>query len=256
VSLRDRLRRFERLERPRQGGPDGDERPSAEDRFDDIGATGPARPAAPAASEPAPAPGDRFAPPRPRPPDLEQRSDEEQPFVRCMRCETDSSRYARTCTTCGEELNTEEQRAYNRKLWAARVKERDQLTRESAERRQAAAQAEVELAEARRQVAAEMARQVGERERWRLEQGDPWGGGGYDPDGPYRGPQDSTPIGLRLLRAIRSPGWRLAAIGGLVVAAVLALFLARRFPPALIVVVSLLIALFSPRRRWRRRLWW
>lgn len=258
MSLRDRFRRFERLERPRQEGADAVDRPATGERFEGLEtASPPAAGGAPAST----GAGDRFAPPRPRPPELEQRSTEEQPFLRCMRCETDSSRYARTCSTCGEELHTEAQRAYNEKLWAARVKERDDLERENAGRREAAARAEQEAAEARRQAAAEMARQVGERERWRLEQGDPWGGGNgwgrgrHDPDDPY-GPRDPSPVGVRILRAIRSPAWRLAAIGGLVLAVVLGLVLARRFPPLFMVVLFVLIGLFSPRRRYRRRLWW
>ncbi len=257
MSLRDRLRRFERLERPRKGGPDGDERSSTEERFDDLGARPPPRPAPDGAADPAPSAGDRFAPPRPRSPELEQRGEEEQPFLRCMRCETDSSRYASTCTTCGEELGTEAQQAYNQKLWAARRKEREELERENAGRREAQARAEVEVGEARRQAAAEMARQVGERERWRIESRDPWGGAPpYDPDDPYGAPRDTTPIGLRLLRAIRSPAWRLVAIGGVVLFAVLVVAFASRSPPLLIVLVSVLIGLFAPRRRLRGRLWW
>jgi len=259
MSLRDRLRRFERLERPRQGGPDGDERPSTEERFEDLGAGNrpdpPAHPVPAGAPAPAPSAGDRFAPPRPRPPELEERSDEEQPFQRCMRCETDSSRYARTCTTCGEELHTEAQRAYNEKLWAARQKERDELDQANAGRREAQARAEVEVAEARRLAATEMARQVGERERWRIESRDPWGGvPPYDPDDPYR--RDPTPVGVRLLRAIQSPTWRLVAIGGLVLLVVVAALFVRLFPPLLILLVSVLVGLFAPRRRFGRRLWW
>jgi len=258
VSLRDRLRRFERLERPRQGGPDGEERPSTEDRFEDLsGSNAPHPPGHPTPAGSAPSAGDRFAPPRPRAPELELRSDEEQPFVRCLRCETDSSRYARTCTTCGEELHTEAQAAYNQRLWAARQKEREELERENAGRREALARAEVEVAEARRQAAAEMARQVGERERWKAEGGETWGGAPpYDPDSPYGGARDPTPIGLRILRAIPSPAWRLAAMGAFLLLAVLAVLLARRFPPLLIILLSVLIGLFAPRRRIRRRLWW
>lgn len=268
MSLRDRLRRFERLERPRKEAPETDERPGGdpgtEDRFDDLGARPPPRPAPAGPSAPPPTAGDRFAPPRPRPPELEQRDGDQQPFLRCMRCETDSSRYARTCTTCGEELHTEAQQAFNQKLWEARKRERDELERENAGRRAAQATAEAEVAEARRQAAAEMARQVGERERWRMEGGGtggswgggPWGGAPpYDPDDPY-GPRDPTPVGVRILRAIKSPAWRLAAIGALVLLAILVVVLARRYPPLVIILISLLIGLFSPRRRYRRRLWW
>lgn len=65
---------------------------------------------------------------------------------------------------------------------------------------------------------------------------------------------DATPVGIRLLRLIRSPLWRLAAIGGLVALVVLCLALARASPVALVVAISILIGLFTP--RWRRRGWW
>jgi len=41
-----------------------------------------------------------------------------------------------------------------------------------------------------------------------------------------------------------------------VLLAVLAVLLARRFPPLFLIVLSVLIGLFAPRRRIRRRLWW
>jgi len=112
------------------------------------------------------------------------------------------------------------------------------------------------VAEARRQAAAEMARQVGERERWRAESRDPWGGAPPYDDDDYGSPRDATPVGLRILRAIRSPAWRLAAIGGVVLLAIAAVVLAPRYPPLFIILLSVLIGLFAPRRRLRRRLWW
>lgn len=252
----ERFRRFEHLERPRRDGPDGDERPSAAGRFEGVEAErreGPA-PGVPASSR------ERFAPPRERPPDLAAPAEEEQPFTRCLRCETDNSRFAAACTSCGADLRTEEQREFNAGLWAGRRKEREELERENAAIRASRAEAEAESARARRQAAEEMAREVGERERERLGGGggwgDPWGGRPpHGADGPYGGRGDPTPVGIRLLRLIRSPLWRLLAIGGLVLLVVLGLALARVNPVALVVVVSVLVGLFTPRGRWRRR-WW
>jgi hypothetical protein len=248
----DRQRRFEHLERPRREGPDGDERPSAGDRIQGVEARGP--PGAGGA-----VPGEvrqRFEPPRPRLPDVADASGDEQPFTRCRRCETDSSRYAATCTTCGEDLRTAEQRAFNERLWAERRRERDEVDAANAERRAEAEKAEAEAAQVRRQAAEEMARQVGERERERLEReglggptwprgnrGEPWGGPtpGFDP----------TPWGIRLLRLIRNPLWRVAAIGA-VLAGLVGLLLLARNPFVLVLVVSVVLSLFTPRRAWRR----
>jgi serine/threonine protein kinase len=46
--------------------------------------------------------------------------DDEFPFLRCGSCEADSHRSASTCALCGEKLDTEEQRAYNRAYWEKR----------------------------------------------------------------------------------------------------------------------------------------
>ena len=192
--------------------------------------------------------------------DVQAPAEEEQPFIRCQRCETDNSRFARSCTSCGEDLQTEAQRAFNARLWAERRREREELDRENSARRAGQAEAEAEDVQARRRAAEEMAREVGQRERARLGRspgwGGPWGGGPSDAGGPFDGPGDATPFGIRLLRLIRSPFWRLAAIGGLLLLSVLGLALARVNPVALVLVVSLLVGLFAPRRRWSRRRWW
>jgi len=172
----DRIRRFERLERRRAGLPDGDERPATQERFSGLESGGAAPPPA---SHPAGLPGgagDRFRPPPERPPEVEVAEEDAQPFLRCMRCETDASRYAQACANCGADLRDQDQRAYNRRLWAERRAQRDELERANGARRQAAAQAEAEAALARRQAAEELARQVGDQVRDRLEreQGGLW----------------------------------------------------------------------------------
>ncbi|HEY3449838.1 MAG TPA: hypothetical protein VGK67_26020 [Myxococcales bacterium] len=42
----------------------------------------------------------------------------DQPFVRCARCHIDSHALATTCSSCGTNLNTLEQQAFNERLWA------------------------------------------------------------------------------------------------------------------------------------------
>ncbi|HEY7724166.1 MAG TPA: hypothetical protein VH880_02440 [Anaeromyxobacteraceae bacterium] len=254
--MSDRLRRFEHLERPRRDGPDGDERPSAGERIQGVEAHG-----GPAGG-PA-VPGEvrrRFEPPRPRLPEVADASGDEQPFTRCQRCQTDSSRYAATCTTCGEDLRTPEQRAYNERLWAEHRRERDEIDAANAERRAEAEKEEAEAAKVRRQAAEEMAREVGDQERDRLER-DGLGGQGWPRSrrgGPWGAPPpgfDPTPWGIRLLRLIRNPLWRVVAIGA-VLAAVVGVLLLARNPLVLVLVVSVVLSLFTPRRTWRRGPWW
>jgi len=186
----DRIRRFERLERPRREGPDGEERPSAAERIEGVEGEL-ARSRAPAEGAPPTSAGERFAPPRERPPDVAAPDAGDQPFIRCQRCEADSSRYATRCANCGEDLRTEAQVAFNRGLWEERRRERGRLEAEAAGREATREAAEAEEALARRRAAEEMAREVGERERARLEAEGLGGGlGGWmrrgiprDPDG-------------------------------------------------------------------------
>src|SRR5512138_2308384 len=115
-----RLRRFLHLERPRAaGGGDAEASGVSAARMKGVERPG-------AAPRDAPAEGhlDRFRPAPERPLELDARSDEAQPFVRCMRCETDHGRGAATCTTCGADLDGAEQRAFNERLWALRQAER------------------------------------------------------------------------------------------------------------------------------------
>jgi hypothetical protein len=255
--MSERRSRFEKLERPRRDGPDGDERPSTGERFGDM-AGGAAAPGSPAPRAPGSA-GDRFREPVARSPEVAPAGDEEQPFIRCRRCETDNSRYGTACTTCGDDLHGPEQRAFNEALWAERRRQRGEEERQSAARRAAAAEEAEAAARAQRAAAEELAREVGHRERSRLES-DGWasGGGGGRWGDPWGGDfgMDRTPVAIRLLRSIRDPRWRVAAIVGYIglVVACFALALVNR---AFLLGGFVLLMLVLPGSAWRtRRRWW
>jgi len=254
--MSERRSRFERLERPRRDGPDGDERPATGERFSDLGGGGAGRespaPRAPGST------GDRFREPEARPPEVDTAGQEEQPFIRCRRCETDNSRYGRACTTCGQDLHGPEQRAFNQALWDERRRQREEEERQSAARRAAEAKDAEATARAQRAAAEALAREVGNRERNRLES-DGWasgGGGGWgDPWGGDHG-LDWTPVAIRILRMIRDPRRRMAAIGGYVglIVLFLALALVNR---AFLLGGLVLLLLVLPGGAWRtRRRWW
>jgi hypothetical protein len=272
----DRRRRFSQIERPRSPGAEAsDPSPGTGIRFGAV--EEPAPPGAPAPPEsgaagPASAPvarghTDRFRPAAERPLEVEERGQASQPFIRCARCETDSSRFATRCTTCGEPLDTDEQRAFNERLWAER---RSQAAAEEGARaaREAALDRDrEEEAVQRRALAEEMARDVGEFERRRLEGGtfgeptfgppsDRWGGGQRWGQGGWGAGLgglfgSGVPLGFRLLGAL-PPAWRVAAgVGAVAVAAGLYLW----HPTAGLVSGLVLVSLFTP-GGWRRRRFW
>jgi hypothetical protein len=129
-------------------------------------------------------------------------------------------------------------------------------------------QARLEESAARRALAEDMAREVGDRERRRLDgvgYGEPsfgppsggWGGGtgerwgdGNSGMGGILG--DGTPFALRLL-GLLPPAWRVGTGVG-AVALVVGLYLFR--PAAGLVVGVVLISLFVPGGWRRRRSWW
>ena len=223
------------------------------------------------APEPAPvAPGhvERFRPAPPPALEVEARPGDAQPFVRCCRCETDCSRYDARCSTCGEPLETDEQRTFNERLWAGRRAQAEADEAGRLEREAALQQARDEAAAARRSLAESMAWQVGEAERRRLEReglgGLPGGvpdpgpaGGGWghpDPTGPGGDlSSPDLPAGLRLLARLPA-AWRVPA-GVAAVALAALLYLWR--PGAGLAAGALLLWLLTPGRwAWRRRRWW
>jgi hypothetical protein len=275
----DRRRRFSQIERPRGAGAEPpDASPGTDARFGAL-----EQPAAPAAAPlPAAAPEDpgapdplggpagapvarghtdRFRPAAEQPLEVDERGQASQPFVRCARCETDSSRYAARCTTCGEPLDTDQQRAFNERLWAGRRALEEAEAGARAAREAALEQARLEASAARRTLAEGLAREVGERERRRLEGegfgepifgppdgGERWGEGRWgSPSGDPLGPR--VPLGFRLLAAL-PPAWRVPA-GVAAVALAAALFLVHA--TAGLVAGLALLSLFTP-GRWRRRL--
>lgn len=161
-----RLRRFGRLERPRaQGGPPaGAGGPLAPGRFEAVEGPG-AVPAAPLGAGPDPA---RFSP-DPEPPLELAPVDGRRPFVRCARCGMDASAFAARCEGCGARLDTPEQRAFDECFFAARDAEAEREALAGGERAAALAREAAEAAASRRLLGEALAREVGDRERRRLE---------------------------------------------------------------------------------------
>ncbi len=207
-----RLRRFLHLERPRRRAPEAPA-PATEARFDRM--EPPGEPMS-AAGEPAAA-LDRFRDPPERPLELAAPPDGSQPFVRCARCETDNSLYASICAGCQADLGTDDQRLFNERLWTARREEAARQESALADRERQRQRLAAEELEARRRLAAEMARLEAEKVRERLGEagwegfGRGWGSGGW------------TPPGVRLLRLIPSPWARVAVAGASVALPVLVL---------------------------------
>lgn len=189
-----RLRRFLHLERARAGrSDDADASPATAERFGAVERPG-ERPGAPRSSG---ADLDRFGP-EPEPSiELAESTSEDRPFTRCMRCGMDHGVFATGCSNCGASLDTEAQREFNERLWTERQAQAARDAAAEAERKAIAARADAEFSAARRAMAEELAREVGRKERARLEAG----GLGDGWDVPVR-------RGWRLL------GWLLRVLGG------------------------------------------
>jgi len=131
MSAQDRFSRFKNIEKGRQ--EEASARPvAAPGRFGALERTPEAAPAAPSPVVP-----ERFGPATPAAPPVPRTLEEarlaaqapsglelaevragDQPFVRCASCHQDNHALAHTCASCGENLNTLEQRAFNERLWA------------------------------------------------------------------------------------------------------------------------------------------
>jgi hypothetical protein len=195
------LRRFLHLERARPPAPAGEraEAPSAAaDRFAAV--ERPRHEAAPNASatgvalarfdeEPAPAL------------ELLETAAGARPFTRCMRCGRDHGVFATGCDGCGASLDTDEQRTFNERLWAARQADAAREAEAAAERRALAERAHAEDARLRRAMGEALAREVGRRERRRLDAELPG-------EGPGHGALASalTALTRRALAALRRSG--------------------------------------------------
>ena len=158
------LDRFRRIERSRREAPAPAAEPELAERIE--GVEGPGRAPAPSSSG-----GDleRFAPPPPPPIELLPEDQDRRPFTRCLRCGMDHNALAAECAGCGARLDTPEQRAFNDRLWAERRAERAEEERLHADREAERTCDAEALAGSRRAMGEELAREVGERERRRLQ---------------------------------------------------------------------------------------
>lgn len=163
----DRFQRFRHLERPRKAGDPAAREPAAEGRIEALEGR---RPAAEGTEPVAEGHLDRFRPAAERP--LETAPPEgagELPFVRCAACQMDHNRSAAVCSNCGADLRTGEQRAFNARLAAERKAQGAVEAAQLAELERSQREAGEEAARAKRQMAEELAREVGDAERRRLD---------------------------------------------------------------------------------------
>lgn len=159
--------RFMNIERPRSEGA-GQGSPGADARFGALEQPG----AAPVPSSAGTA-TERFRPPGAggdgQTLELQERNPEDQPFVRCARCEADNAAHAASCYHCGAGFDSDEQRAFNEQLWERRRQERAREAEQLARMEQQRAAADAELMEQRRKMAEALAQQVGIETMRRLE---------------------------------------------------------------------------------------
>lgn len=162
-----RLRRFLHIERSRTERPEADAEPAAATagRFGTVERPG-ARPQAPRSSG---AELDRFGPEPDPAIELVETAAGEQPFTRCVRCGMDHGVFATECSGCGASLDTKPQREFNERLWRRRQEEAGREAVHEAELRALRIREGDELASGRRALGEALAREVGERERRRLD---------------------------------------------------------------------------------------
>jgi hypothetical protein len=171
--MSSRSRRFERLERARPATPETrTQGAGVGERFGAV--TGGDAPAAADAVAHGTSAEARFrSDPSAEKPLRLLELDEGQPFVRCARCRRDAYRTAASCTFCGADLDTQEQRAYNEAYWKERQADADAQRAELERLRVARETAERELAEATRELRRRAADRRGDDE----ELGDPFRAG-------------------------------------------------------------------------------
>jgi hypothetical protein len=199
---------------------------------------------------------DRFTPEEPRAPgsgiEIDEPPGDEQPFLRCAKCEMDNTRFADRCSKCGATLHTPEQDLYNRQLWQKRRAEA-QEEREALQRmRQPAPDPQLDperlrATDPRYGLGEVLAEQVRRREEDKLS----WMTGTTGTPG--------VPLGVRIAMAMTPRWrWRVGAALGCWLGGTGAVALRTHHPTATWLFFGtaiLLVLLFSPARP-RRRYWW
>jgi uncharacterized membrane protein len=207
--------------------------------------TGLERPVEPPVSTASGAQLERFAPPPAPGIALAERVAGERPFTRCRACGMDHNVSVLECSSCGERLDTDAQRAFNDELWAKRQEEAAREEAAAEERRRAQAEEAAEGTDAGRAFGEALAREIGDRERARLD-AEGFGASGGMMFGP---------LGARILYLIPNPLLRgAAALAALLVPVTLVVTaLARPGPrsvPCLLGSAVIAAIFFSrPRRR-------
>jgi hypothetical protein len=164
-----RLSRFLHLERGRQARGSEAE-PSGRGRSARFDALEPSA-AAPADVRPAKGHLARFEAPAEEELRVYEQREADPPFVRCVRCEVDSGRFARSCAACGADLDTPEQRSFNERVWKERQAQRIAEQAQQRAREEARREEITQAAEQNRAYYEELARRVGRETRQRIDEG-------------------------------------------------------------------------------------
>ncbi len=93
----------------------------------------------------------------------------EQPFIRCLHCQSDNPKRTTSCGTCSKPLDTDEQREFNQRYWVQRLIEREkEMHLEEEREQQRALNSGPTLYQLQRQLGQSLAKEVAQHERSRM----------------------------------------------------------------------------------------
>ena len=165
---------------------------------------------------------------------VQERREQDAPFVRCVRCQVDSGQFALSCGACGADFDAPEQRAFNERVWEERRAQREAELAQHRLMQQARDRDIAEAAAERRAYYEELARTVGQETRKRIaDDGSDWLSWRW-----RRGRHQLLPAGVNL--------GILVVVSGIIASSVLAVG-GTRLPARALIFAAVVIAVSAAR---------